>query len=257
MSDRTSPRPATSSPAAPRRLGWLAASCAVHVVAFAALSVWAGRSGAHPSRPVHVEFASPTSEFVLASIPDDPAPLPDAPPRERDVAADEDLPPLVSDDPDVRAPIAVTAATDRYPAGHAVVGLGSGGAAGGRGGHGTGAGSVAATPVLAPAPPPPPPSPVEVRPVGPTRAPRFAANPGAPAYPETARRRGWEGTVKLRLRIAPDGRVAAVEIVTSSGRSLLDDAAVAAADAWRFEPALEDGRPVEGSIDVPVRFRLE
>jgi protein TonB len=78
-----------------------------------------------------------------------------------------------------------------------------------------------------------------------------------PVYPAAARREGQEGTVHLRLEIKPDGRVGKVDVVTSSGFQLLDDAAVAAARKWRYEPAREDGRPVAEWRRVAVVFRLE
>jgi protein TonB len=63
--------------------------------------------------------------------------------------------------------------------------------------------------------------------------------------------------VHLRLTVAADGTIASVEVAESSGRSVLDDAAVAAARTWRLRPALRDGVPAAGTIVVPVRFRLD
>lgn len=48
----------------------------------------------------------------------------------------------------------------------------------------------------------------------------------AKQYPEQARRFGHRGTVAVRFRIGPDGRVAAAEVAVSSGSSLLDAASL-------------------------------
>ncbi len=77
-----------------------------------------------------------------------------------------------------------------------------------------------------------------------------------PAYPEPARRRGEHGTVELRLKILPDGRVGEVSVGKSSGFHVLDEAAVAATKTWRFLPAMRGPKPTEASVEVPVRFEL-
>jgi protein TonB len=45
-------------------------------------------------------------------------------------------------------------------------------------------------------------------------------------YPEAARRKGAQGVVRLRLRVAADGRLLAAKLASSSGSSLLDHAAL-------------------------------
>jgi protein TonB len=46
------------------------------------------------------------------------------------------------------------------------------------------------------------------------------------SYPEAARRRGTEGTVRLRLSVTADGKLEAARIEESSGSPLLDRAAI-------------------------------
>jgi protein TonB len=79
---------------------------------------------------------------------------------------------------------------------------------------------------------------------------------GAFAYPEAARRLGAQGTVLLRLSVGADGAVASVEVVQGSGFPVLDRAARDGALRCRFDPALEGGRPVAGSVPWRVTFRL-
>ncbi|NLM38307.1 MAG: TonB family protein [Firmicutes bacterium] len=79
-----------------------------------------------------------------------------------------------------------------------------------------------------------------------------------PVYPRLARRRGWEGTVYLTARIAPDGKVIATEVTQSSGYERLDQAAQEAVGQWRY--AWSDGETetaVEQTITVKIRFQLE
>lgn len=86
-------------------------------------------------------------------------------------------------------------------------------------------------------------------------APRPAAC-DAPRYPALARRMGQQGTVKLRLTIDRDGSVDRAEVAASSGFPMLDQAALRAARAWRFEPARREGRPVAAELVQPVEFHL-
>lgn len=75
-----------------------------------------------------------------------------------------------------------------------------------------------------------------------------------PHYPEFARVAGIEGTVVLRARVDPDGRVGSIEVVHSVPG--LDQAARAAVSLWSFHPTTRDGVPVEDWVEVPVSFSL-
>lgn len=77
-----------------------------------------------------------------------------------------------------------------------------------------------------------------------------------PAYPERARRAGVEGTVGVRIALAPDGSVRQVELTQSSGSRLLDEAALAAARASTFSPASRNRSPVEAEAVASYRFEL-
>ncbi len=86
-------------------------------------------------------------------------------------------------------------------------------------------------------------------------APLAAANP-APSYPDEALRYGWEGEVWLRVDVNRHGSVDKVSIARSSGYPVLDRAAARTVRTWRFEPARVGHQPVEGSVRVPIRFRI-
>jgi protein TonB len=79
-----------------------------------------------------------------------------------------------------------------------------------------------------------------------------------PRYPESARRRGIEGTVLLKMRITAQGRVEDVRVVRSAGYPELDESAIEAVRRWRFEPARHNGEPVvEEAVLLPVVFQLQ
>ena len=77
-----------------------------------------------------------------------------------------------------------------------------------------------------------------------------------PAYPLTARLRGYEGVVLLAVEVLADGRPGRIGIKRSSGYALLDQSALSAVRAWRFEPARAMDVPRAMTVDVPVRFAL-
>lgn len=57
-----------------------------------------------------------------------------------------------------------------------------------------------------------------------------------PRYPLSALRRGIEGRVRVAFTIEPDGSVSAPRLVSASPAGVFDEAAIAAAKRWRFEP---------------------
>ena len=76
----------------------------------------------------------------------------------------------------------------------------------------------------------------------------------SPRYPRRALRRGESGEVLLRIEVDPRGLPSQVDVASSSGSRELDRAAVAAARRWRFRPAMRDGAPVAGVVNVPIAF---
>jgi protein TonB len=79
---------------------------------------------------------------------------------------------------------------------------------------------------------------------------------GLPQYPEIARRRGREGRVVLRLVIGAGGELKDAAVVEGGGHGF-EEAALKAARASVYAPALRGGRPVECAAMLPVRFSLE
>ena len=77
------------------------------------------------------------------------------------------------------------------------------------------------------------------------------------AYPSSAKRLGQEGLVKIQADIDRSGAVVDSRVTRSSGFASLDNAALDAVKNARFLPALKNGRTVEASIIIPIRFRLK
>lgn len=86
--------------------------------------------------------------------------------------------------------------------------------------------------------------------------PLYNKNP-KPAYPPLARRRGWQGTVILKVIVSEDGLAEQVTLYKSSGYPLLDTTAWKAVNSWRFLPGSTNGRSVTMNVLVPVHFRLD
>jgi TonB family protein len=77
-------------------------------------------------------------------------------------------------------------------------------------------------------------------------------------YPASALRRNEQGSVVVRLRIEPDGRVSECVPVSSSGSDALDrQTCVLYSRRARFEPAMSaDGEPVAAVIASMITWRI-
>jgi TonB family protein len=71
-----------------------------------------------------------------------------------------------------------------------------------------------------------------------------------PEYPPAMRRGDIEGVVEVEVQVRPNGSVSSARVI-SSPHPGLDQAALAAAYAWRFAPTPRGGEEV-----IPFRFEL-
>lgn len=78
-----------------------------------------------------------------------------------------------------------------------------------------------------------------------------------PNYPIEARSRRQQGRVLLRVQVSAVGTATAVEVVSSSGHPMLDQAARAAVQTWHFIPATRAGAAVPAQVEVPIEFRMD
>jgi len=88
------------------------------------------------------------------------------------------------------------------------------------------------------------------------RRPRPIHRP-RPKYPRSARRRGLEGTVTLRVLVDTRGRVGKCRVHKSSGHRILDERAMKTVrGTWTFQPGKKGKRLSAMWVQVPIRFQL-
>ncbi|MCL6545735.1 MAG: energy transducer TonB [Bryobacteraceae bacterium] len=75
-----------------------------------------------------------------------------------------------------------------------------------------------------------------------------------PEYPAMARQMRLSGRVELEATIDTEGNVEKVQVV--SGNPLLSSAAVTALKKWKFNPVMEEGKPVRATASVVFDFKL-
>jgi TonB family protein len=78
----------------------------------------------------------------------------------------------------------------------------------------------------------------------------------APDYPPAALAAGKQAAVKVRIHIDDAGLVTKVEVVDPVGDGF-DEAAVAAAEQYIFEPAEIDGTPAAIAVETTIHFVIE
>ena len=129
-------------------------------------------------------------------------------------------------------------------------------------------------------PPPPPPVDLKERPPVQMIAPEInitvpveapppprAIVPGSPVkitfqpdvndyYPEVSRRNNEEGRPVVKICVNATGKIDSVDIATTSGHPLLDEAALKVAKLMKFKPATSEGKPVLSCPTLPVKFVL-
>jgi protein TonB len=76
-----------------------------------------------------------------------------------------------------------------------------------------------------------------------------------PVYPTLAAKARIEGIVILQITVSEKGNVEKVKVLR--GSPLLDDAAVAAVQQWKYAPTILDGQPVPVIATVTVNFQLK
>jgi protein TonB len=87
--------------------------------------------------------------------------------------------------------------------------------------------------------------------------PRVATQ-SPPAYPESARQRGLQATVVLKVLVTETGLVSDVRVLRSAKVDpAFDEAAMQAVRRWTFTPGTKKGQPVACWYNVGVPFQLE
>lgn len=273
------PRPARRAPT--RRWGTLTASGLVHLSVLAAavlLRVWyVPPEPASEGSPFQLVFAAPTPP--PPPVPAPPTPMPQAavappptvqalatpdvpqvaPPAPATPAAAPDIPvppvplptPAVPQLAEVHIPKPEPSRRSPAPPRHtppprrvAVA-------------HAAPSTQAPASPTAAETPAPIVQATAQAAPVVPARPLSGMASDAPPVYPDSARRRGEQGRVLLRVNVSAEGRPVEVAVAQTSGFPALDQAAQDAVRRWRFVPASQAGVPIAAVADVRIRFRLE
>ena len=106
-------------------------------------------------------------------------------------------------------------------------------------------------PAAASAAPPPAPEPV----TEPRGYVGYLNNP-APEYPALAQERGMQGRVILKVQVLASGKPGEITVAKSSGFKILDDDAIKTVRRWSFEPARRGQTAVDGSVSVPLNYKI-
>ena len=85
-------------------------------------------------------------------------------------------------------------------------------------------------------------------------APKFFIGPEA-EYPAALRKAGVKGSVTLALRISAHG-VVMDPVVKNATDPAFGESALAAVRQWRFLPRIENGKPQDARITLPIDFEL-
>ena len=98
------------------------------------------------------------------------------------------------------------------------------------------------------APKPPPPS------GGATTAPKVLSKP-KPEYTEEAKRLHIEGTVYVKIRVTASGAIQILGVTSGLGHGL-DESAIRVVQGMHFQPAMQDGHPIDWTGVVNVGFQM-
>ena len=79
-----------------------------------------------------------------------------------------------------------------------------------------------------------------------------------PDYPIQARQKRIEGWVDVQFTVGSDGSVRNPIVLDAEPRTIFDRAAIQAVKGWKYNPKVQDGKPVERpNVQVRIRFQLE
>jgi len=76
-------------------------------------------------------------------------------------------------------------------------------------------------------------------------------------YPRLALERHWEGLVRLKVEVLPNGTAGQIHVLQSSGHDLLDESALEHVKSlWHFEPARRGAQAVVSWVVIPIEFKI-
>jgi protein TonB len=79
---------------------------------------------------------------------------------------------------------------------------------------------------------------------------------GGVVFPTDAKAQRIEGYAIVAYDVTADGTVTNAEVVESVPPGVFDEAALTAVRGWRFQPAVQNGEPIQFHLTSTVRFKL-
>ena len=77
-----------------------------------------------------------------------------------------------------------------------------------------------------------------------------------PEYPPLARRNRIQGSVMVRMLVSAQGVPGEITVIKSDPPGVFDSGVLRAVAAWRYSPAMKDGRAVPVWVTLPLHFSL-
>ncbi|MBU1637110.1 energy transducer TonB [bacterium] len=75
-----------------------------------------------------------------------------------------------------------------------------------------------------------------------------------PEYPVVMKNAGIWGEFEVQVSIDMEGNISNIEILKERPQNLMNESVLSALQAWRFEPALRNGEPIESEVTMMFRF---
>lgn len=76
-------------------------------------------------------------------------------------------------------------------------------------------------------------------------------------YPETAKMSDEEGSVHIRFTVGKDGYIKGIKLIKEDKRYFNEEVIQAVASSPKWNPGKRDGKSIDVTITVPIRFRLK
>ena len=76
----------------------------------------------------------------------------------------------------------------------------------------------------------------------------------SPRYSAAMKNAGASGTVVVMVQVGADGKAKSFHVMMSSGAKALDDEAIRTVKSWSYKPAIKQGVPADGYVQVPITF---
>jgi periplasmic protein TonB len=86
--------------------------------------------------------------------------------------------------------------------------------------------------------------------------PKHPLHIGEDYYPDASKRNNEEGTCRVQVHVAVDGRIVDATVQQSSGFPRLDEACLKGVKGLRMMPATEDGKPIDSVAVLPITWKL-